>query len=118
MRLRGVGKRGNRLMGYKLVVRKVRRPHGNTATLMPKPVFEDNGSGMHTHFSLWKGSQPLFAGEKYAGMSDMALNAIGGGVTNARAVFAFACPTTNPHKASGPGFRAPANTARRPPHPP
>src|SRR5260370_29854975 len=111
MRLRGVGKRGNRLMGYKLVVRKVRRPHGNTATLMPKPICEDNGSGMHTHFSLWKGSQPLFAGEKYAGMTDMALNAIGGVLKHARAILAFAAPTTNSYKRLVPGFEAPVNLA-------
>ena len=83
---------GDQMMWYKYIIKNVARRHGKTATFMPKPIFEDNGSGMHTHFSLWKGGQPLFAGEKYAGMTDMALNAIGGVLKHARAILAFCRP--------------------------
>jgi glutamine synthetase len=69
---------GDQMMWYKYVIRNVARRHGKTVTFMPKPIFEDNGSGMHTHFSLWNKGQPLFAGNGYAGMSEMALYAIGG----------------------------------------
>ena len=111
MKFQDLVKMGDQMMWYKYIVKNVARRHGKTATLMPKPVFEDNGSGMHTHFSLWKGSQPLFAGEKYAGMSDMALNAIGGVLKHARAILAFAAPTTNSYKRLVPGFEAPVNLA-------
>ena len=78
---------------------------------MPKPLFEDNGTGMHTHQSLWKGGKPLFAGSGYAGLSDMALHYIGGLLRHARAVIAFTNPTTNSYKRLVPGYEAPVNLA-------
>src|SRR5258706_15537417 len=78
---------------------------------MPKPLYGDNGSGMHTHQSLWKAGKPLFAGNGYAGMSDMALHAIGGLLKHAGSICAFANPTTNSYKRLVPGFEAPVNLA-------
>jgi glutamine synthetase len=78
---------------------------------MPKPIFDDNGSGMHTHISLWKGGEPLFAGDQYAGLSQMALYAVGGILKHARAVLAFAAPTNNSYRRLVPGFEAPVNLA-------
>ncbi len=78
---------------------------------MPKPIFDDNGSGMHTHLSLWKGGKPLFAGKKYAGLSQMALHAIGGMLKHAPALLAFAAPTSNSYRRLVPGFEAPVNLA-------
>jgi glutamine synthetase len=94
-------------MWYKYVVKNVARRHGKTATFMPKPIFEDNGSGMHTHFSLWKGEVPLLAGNGYAGLSDLGMYAIGGLLKHAPALCAFANPTTNSYKRLVPGFEAP-----------
>jgi glutamine synthetase len=74
---------------------------------MPKPLFADNGSGMHVHFSLWKGDRPLFAGDKYAGLTQMALHAIGGFIKHAPALLAFCCPTTNSYRRLVPGYEAP-----------
>ena len=104
-------KMADQMMWYKHVVKNVARRNGKTVTFMPKPLFEDNGSGMHTHFSLWKGGKPLFAGSGYAGMSEMALFAIGGVLKHARAILAFAAPTTNSYKRLVPGFEAPVNLA-------
>jgi glutamine synthetase len=78
---------------------------------MPKPVFDDNGSGMHTHMSLWKGSRPLFAGKEYAGLSKSAVHAVGGLLAHAPAVLAFAAPTSNSYRRLVPGFEAPTNLA-------
>ena len=102
---------GDQMMWYKYIIKNVARKYGKTVTFMPKPIFEDNGSGMHTHFSLWNKGQPLFAGSGYAGLSDMALNAIGGVLKHARAILAFAAPTTNSYKRLVPGYEAPVNLA-------
>ncbi len=99
------------LMIYKYVIKNVARKYGKTVTFMPKPVFNDNGSGMHTHQSIWKDGQPLFAGDKYAGLSQMALWYIGGILKHAPALLAFTNPTTNSYKRLVPGFEAPVNLA-------
>jgi glutamine synthetase len=85
--------------------------NGYTVTFMPKPLFEDNGTGMHTHISIWKDGEPTFAGDGYAGVSDTALYAIGGILKHARALCAFTNPTTNSYKRLVPGFEAPVNLA-------
>jgi len=101
----------DQLLIYKYVVKNVARRHGRTVTFMPKPLFSDNGSGMHTHVSLWKEGEPLFAGDGYAGLSETALYAIGGLLAHAAAVTAFANPTTNSFKRLVPGYEAPVNLA-------
>jgi len=101
----------DQLMIFKYVIKNVAKKHNKTVTFMPKPVFTDNGSGMHTHLSLWKGGTPLFAGEGYAGLSDMAKYAIGGLLRHARSVLAFTNPTTNSYKRLVPGYEAPVNLA-------
>jgi glutamine synthetase len=100
---------GDQFMWYKYIIRNVAKRHGKTVTFMPKPVFQDNGSGMHTHFSLWKGGKPLFADDGYAGLSEMALHAVGGILRHAPAILAFAAPTTNSYRRLVPGFEAPVN---------
>jgi glutamine synthetase len=102
----------DKVMLYKYVVKNVARRFGKTATFMPKPIFEDNGSGMHTHQSLWSGGEPLFYDEAgYAGLSDMARYYIGGLLAHAPAILAFAAPTTNSYRRLVPGFEAPVNLA-------
>jgi len=101
----------DKLLQYKYVVKMVARRHNKTATFMPKPVFGDNGSGMHCHQSLWKGSKPLFAGPEYAGLSQMALYYIGGILKHAPALAALTSPTTNSYRRLVPGFEAPVNLA-------
>jgi glutamine synthetase len=96
---------------FKYTVRNVAQRRGKGATFMPKPLFGDNGSGMHCHQSLWKGEKPLFAGDGYAGLSDTALYYIGGLLKHAAAIVAFAAPTTNSYKRLVPGFEAPVNLA-------
>src|SRR5829696_6604971 len=96
---------------FKYTVRNVARRQGKSATFMPKPLYGDNGSGMHCHQSLWKGEKPLFAGDGYAGLSDTARWYIGGLLRHAAAVVAFAAPTTNSYKRLVPGFEAPVNLA-------
>jgi glutamine synthetase len=103
-------RQADKLMLFKYVVKNVAWAHGKTATFMPKPIFQDNGSGMHVHQSLWKGGEPLFYDEKgYAGLSDMARWYIGGLLHHARAVLAFTNPTTNSYKRLVPGYEAPVN---------
>ena len=99
------------LQWYKYIIRGVAKRHGKVATFMPKPMYGDNASGMHTHQSLWKGNTPLFAGDKYAGLSEMALHYAGGIIKHAHAVAAFTNPTTNSFKRLVPGFEAPINLA-------
>ncbi|MFT0744976.1 type I glutamate--ammonia ligase [Synechococcus sp. RC10B2] len=100
------------MMIYKYVIRNVARKHGKTVTFMPKPLFNDNGSGMHTHQSLWKDGQPLFYQEgNYADLSETALYYIGGLLKHAPAILAFTNPTTNSYKRLVPGFEAPVNLA-------
>ncbi len=101
----------DKMMMYKYIVKNVARKHNKLATFMPKPLFGDNGSGMHTHISIWKGSEPLFAGSGYAGLSEMALYAAGGLLKHAKALCAFSNPTTNSYKRLVPGFEAPVNLA-------
>ncbi len=99
------------VMLFKNIVKNTAVMHGSTATFMPKPLYGDNGSGMHCHQSLWKDGNPLFAGEEYAGLSEMAKFYIGGLLKHAPALVAFAAPTTNSYKRLVPGFEAPVNLA-------
>jgi glutamine synthetase len=96
---------------YKYVVRNVAYQYGKSVTFMPKPLFGDNGSGMHTHQSLWANGKPLFAGDNYAGLSQTALWYIGGLLRHARALSAIIAPTTNSYKRLVPGYEAPVNLA-------
>jgi glutamine synthetase len=102
-------KMSDQFMWYKYIIKNVAKRNGKTVTFMPKPVFQDNGSGMHTHFSLWKGGKPLFADSGYAGLSDIGLYSIGGILKHAPAILAFAAPTTNSYRRLVPGFEAPVN---------
>ena len=104
-------KSADNMMTYKYVVRNTAHRFGKTVTFMPKPLFGDNGSGMHVHQSLWKAGKPLFAGDLYAGLSQMALWYIGGLLKHARALSAIIAPTTNSYKRLVPGYEAPVNLA-------
>jgi glutamine synthetase len=97
------------LIRYKYITRNVAARYGKSVTFMPKPIFGDNGSGMHVHQSLWKEGKPLFAGSEYAGLSKMALQYLAGILAHARALCALCNPTTNSYKRLVPGFEAPVN---------
>ena len=99
----------DKLTLYKYIVKNVARAAGYTATFMPKPLFQDNGSGMHSHQSLWNGDSPLFYGDGYGGLSDIGRWYVGGLLRHAKAVLAFAAPTTNSYKRLVPGYEAPVN---------
>jgi len=102
---------GDDLMLYKYIVKNVAKRHNKTVTFMPKPLFGDNGSGMHVHQSLWKKGKPLFAGNEYGGLSKLALHYIGGILKHAKALCAICNPTVNSYKRLTPGFEAPVNLA-------
>jgi len=104
-------KTADTMMLYKYIIKNVAKKHGKTVTFMPKPLFGDNGSGMHTHMSLWKKGKPLFAGTEYAGLSQMALYYTGGILKHAKALAALCNPTVNSYKRLVPGYEAPVNLA-------
>jgi glutamine synthetase len=107
MRFASMVRMADQVQMYKYIVKNVAKKHGKTATFMPKPLFEDNGSGMHTHQSLWKGGEPLFAGDQYAGLSQLALWYIGGILKHINSLLAFSAPTTNSYRRLVPGYEAP-----------
>ena len=111
MRFSPMVQMADQLMWFKYIIKNVAKRHGKTVTFMPKPILGDNGTGMHTHQSIWKDGKPLFAGDKYAGMSEMAMHYIGGILKHARALNAFTNPSTNSYKRLVPGFEAPINLA-------
>ncbi|MEK6600017.1 MAG: type I glutamate--ammonia ligase [Deltaproteobacteria bacterium] len=111
MRFDSLLKMGDKLMWYKYIAKNVAWRWKKTVTFMPKPIFGDNGSGMHVHQSLWKGGKPLFAGDKYGGMSELGMYYIGGILKHARALNAFCNPGTNSYRRLVPGFEAPINLA-------
>lgn len=111
MRFDALVRMADKQMLFKYIIKNVARRNGKTVTFMPKPVFGDNGSGMHVHQSIWKGGKPTFAGNGYAGLSETAMHYIGGILKHARALTAITNPTTNSYKRLTPGFEAPVNLA-------
>ena len=111
MRYQELVKMADQMCLYKYIVKNVAMRNGKTVTFMPKPIYGDNGSGMHTHISLWKENHPLFAGSGYAGLSEMAMHALGGILRHAPALIAITNPTTNSYKRLVPGYEAPVNLA-------
>lgn len=104
-------KAADQLLMFKYIVKNTAKKNNKTVTYMPKPIFGDNGSGMHVHTSLWKKGKPLFAGSGYAGLSEMGLYFIGGLLKHAPSLLAFTNPTTNSYKRLVPGYEAPVNLA-------
>jgi glutamine synthetase len=111
MRFDSLLRMGDNMLKYKYVIKNTAQKYGKTVTFMPKPIWNDNGSGMHTHLSFWKDGKNTFAGDGYAGLSQAALYAIGGVLKHAPAILAFSNPTTNSYKRLVPGFEAPVNLA-------
>ncbi len=109
MRFDTLTKMGDKAMLYKYIVKNVAKRNGKVATFMPKPIFADNGSGMHTHLSIWRDGANLFAGDGYAGISEMCKYYIGGLIKHGQALMALAAPTTNSYKRLVPGYEAPVN---------
>ena len=109
MEFKELTKMADQFMWYKYVIKNVAKKYGKTVTFMPKPVFEDNGSGMHSHLSIWKGGKNLFAGSGYAGFSEDGIYAVGGILKHAAAILAFGAPTTNSYRRLVPGYEAPVN---------
>ena len=111
LRFQPLVKAADQLLLFKYIVKNTAKKNNKTVTYMPKPIFGDNGSGMHVHTSLWKKGKPLFAGSGYAGLSEMGLYFIGGLLKHASSLLAFTNPTTNSYKRLVPGFEAPVNLA-------
>lgn len=111
MRYADLVKMADQVQLYKYIVKNVAKSFGKTVTFMPKPIYADNGSGMHTHMSLWKDGQPLFAGDKYAGLSQTALYFIGGILKHINALLGIVAPTTNSYRRLVPGYEAPVVVA-------
>ncbi len=111
MRFSSLVDMADKLLKYKYVIKNVAKKHNKTVTFMPKPLWNDNGTGMHTHLSIWKGGKNLFAGSGYAGLSEEAMYAIGGVLKHAPALLSLTNPTTNSYKRLVPGFEAPVNLA-------
>jgi len=111
LRFEPLVKAADQLLMFKYIIKNTARKFGRTVTYMPKPIMGDNGSGMHVHTSLWKDGKPLFAGNGYAGLSEMALYFIGGLLKHAPSILAFTNPTTNSYKRLVPGYEAPVNLA-------
>ncbi|MBX7244014.1 MAG: type I glutamate--ammonia ligase [Candidatus Sumerlaeaceae bacterium] len=111
MRFQPLLQMGDQSLLFKYIIKNTAKKYGKTVTFMPKPMYGDNGSGMHVHVSIWKGGKNLFAGNGYAGLSEMALHFIGGLLKHAPAVLAFTSPTTNSYKRLVPGYEAPVNLA-------
>src|SRR5437879_10405034 len=109
MRFDSMLRMADKVMLYKYVVKNVALQAGKTVTFMPKPLFQDNGSGMHVHQSLWKGGKPLFAGDGYGDLSDLGRFYVGGILKHAPALLAFCAPTTNSYRRLVPGYEAPIN---------
>ncbi len=111
LRFQELVRMADQLLMFKYIIKNVAKKYNKTVTFMPKPIFGDNGSGMHTHISLWKGNDPIFAGSGYAGLSEIALHALGGILKHAPAILALSNPTTNSYKRLVPGYEAPVNLA-------
>jgi glutamine synthetase len=111
MKFDSLTRMGDKLMWFKYVVKNIAARHDKTATFMPKPLYGDNGSGMHVHQSLWREGKPLFAGDGYAGLSELAMHYIAGILEHAKALNALTNPTTNSYRRLVPGYEAPVNLA-------